>query len=115
MISARVISRRIKEYNIKISLLPIGLLFQLQIGCSSQTSLHEQRLQQTRVEQAYKQAVIDQRQQQLSDYITQLPQWVLQPTPADDSSFFGLASRVIDDLGFALKKAKITAEFELAK
>lgn len=100
-----------------LSMLLASVVLSLLSGCSS-TSSQDIVRQQMEVEQA--RAEINEQQEaaahkQRQQEIKAIPDWVLTPLPSDKTGFYAVGIAESKSLYFVMKKAKMQAEFELAK
>jgi len=97
-------------------LLTIGITMTL-IGCSS--SPNEELLEeQLAIEEQRQEIEIERmelKQDMREEEVDNVPKWALNPPKSDEQGFYGVGIATSNDLSLAMKKAKLMAEFELAK
>lgn len=107
--------------NFNVSLMIIVIVFSVLSGCSStgnQDSNQARLKQQFEIEKLrrdFNQEKLDVAQLQREAEIETLPYWVLTPLQADQTGFYAVGMAESKSIFFVMKKAKMQAEFELAK
>ena len=92
----------------------IGLL----VGCGSIPSsleLAEQQADIERLREEHRQERVEREQQRMTDELKQVPEWLVEPPKSDTTGFYGVGASVSSQYSMALRKARMLAEFELAK
>ncbi|MBD1389545.1 hypothetical protein IC617_08900 [Neiella sp. HB171785] len=96
----------------------VGVGFALLSGCSSTPTAEDLVKQQADLEMLRAELAEERReleQERLEQELEQAPDWMLDPPKADATGFYGVAMSTSSQYGMALRKAKVFAEFELAK
>jgi len=107
--------------NSNISLLIIIIVLSILSGCSSTSNqdssraLMEQQYEMEKLRHKFNQEKQNIEQQQREEEIKILPPWVLTPLQADLTGFYAVGMAESKSIFFVMKKAKMQAEFELAK
>ncbi|WGW01754.1 hypothetical protein QF117_13335 [Vibrio sp. YMD68] len=81
------------------------------IGCSTQPNSADIALEQLEAQQRKNQAA----QEKTEIFIEQVPRWVLNPPASDETGIYGVGIGQSKQLNFALQKANLSAQYELAK
>lgn len=93
--------------NKKLSIFACSAMVMLMAGCSATDPVQQHlELQKAAQEQAIENA---------KDQLASVPKWVITPPAADDSGMYGVGNSSSKDMSMAMKKARLQAEFELAK
>lgn len=107
--------------NSTITLLMVAIMLSVLSGCSSMSNeastqaLLKQQLEMEKLRREFTQERQDEEQQQREKEINIVPPWVLAPLQADHTGFYAVGMAESQSIFFVLKKAKMQAEFELAK
>ena len=108
-----------KNFNLRLLMIIVAL--SVLSGCSSTSNqdlnqaLMEQQFEMEKLRRAFNQERQDVEQQQREVEIKTLPSWVLTPLQADVTGFYAVGMAESKSIFFVMKKAKMQAEFELAK
>jgi outer membrane murein-binding lipoprotein Lpp len=87
-------------------------------GCSSTSTSQEIALKQMELEEKrmeFEARKMEIAQDQREAEIDSVPEWVLNPPQSDSTGFYAVGISESNKISFSMKKAKIQAEFELAK
>lgn len=107
--------------NSHISLMMIVIVLSVLSGCTStgnqasNQALLKQQFEIEKLRREFNQERVDVAQQQREAEINALPSWVLTPLQADNTGFYAVGMAISNSIFFVMKKAKMQAEFELAK
>jgi len=107
--------------SLNLNLLMAIIVLSVLSGCSSTSNqasnqaLMEQQFEIEKLRRAFNQERQDIEQEQREDEIKILPSWVLTPLQADLTGFYAVGIAESKSIFFVMKKAKMQAEFELAK
>ena len=107
--------------NFNMSLLTIIIVLSVLSGCSSTNNqapnkaLMKQQFEIEKLRRDFNQERVDVAQQAREKEIEALPSWVLTPLQADITGFYAVGMAQSESIFFVMKKAKMQAEFELAK
>lgn len=107
--------------NLKPCLLVTIIVLSALSGCSSTNNqastqaVIKQQLEMDKLRRELNQEKLEIEQQQRQAEINVMPPWVLAPLPSDNTGFYGIGMAESKSLFFVMKKAKMQAEFELAK
>ena len=107
--------------NSNVSLLLIIIVFSVLSGCSltgnqaSNQALLKPQFEIEKLRREVNQERLDEAQQRREAEIKMLPSWVLTPLQADQTGFYAVGMAESKSIFFVMKKAKMQAEFELAK
>ena len=99
------------------SLLLVTLTLSVLSGCSSMNTQEvvKQQLDIERLRADFNQQRQNIEQEQREKEINTLPTWVLTPLLSDQTGFYAVGTAMSKSIHFVMKKAKMQAEFELAK
>ena len=107
--------------NSNISLMMIIIVLSVLSGCSSTSTqdtnkaMMKQQFEIEKLRRNFNQERQDVEQQHREKEINSLPPWVLTPLQADNTGFYAVGMAESKSIFFVMKKAKMQAEFELAK
>ncbi len=107
--------------NLTLRLMLTIIVLSFLSGCSSSNNqasnraLMEQEFEIEKLRRAFNQERQDIEQEQREEEIKTLPPWVLTPLQADLTGFYAVGMAESKSIFFVMKKAKMQAEFELAK
>lgn len=107
--------------NSNVSLLMIIIVLSVLSGCSSTNNqdlnktLLKQQFEMEKLRREFNQEILELEKQKREEEIKTLPPWVLNPLPADQTGFYAVGMAESSSILFVMKKAKMQAEFELAK